>query len=69
MKDSDSLADPGASKRAPVSEGCECLRCGGPTTGQDIYDGRHRYFPDCIAYLKAELAARPAAPSTGGSAR
>ena len=33
-----------------------CKRCGGPTTGQNTWEGAHRHNSDCIRFLKSALA-------------
>ena len=33
-----------------------CKRCGGPTTGQEIFEDNHRSFYDCISFLKKQNA-------------
>jgi hypothetical protein len=33
-----------------------CTRCGGPTSGQHIFQGNHRHLPDCISFLKRYIS-------------
>jgi hypothetical protein len=42
--------------REPLKDGI-CGRCGGSTRSQSIFEGNHRYFPDCIDHLKLTIAA------------